>query len=88
VYKRQGLVYQEDSREVYRITDDDPTSAVATSRWQIQLCRGKWNVRTTAHQQVTATANAFRVQAQLTAECDGELVAAREWDVLVPRTVG
>lgn len=83
-----GLVYQEDSREVYRITDDDPTSAVATSRWQIQLCRGKWNVRTTAHQQVTATANAFRVQAQLTAECDGELVAAREWDVLVPRTVG
>ncbi len=83
-----GLVYTEDSREVYRITGDDPTSALATSEWEVQLRRGDWHVRTTTRQEVTATAESFHIRARMTAETGGELVAERDWYVEVPRTVG
>lgn len=83
-----GLVYTEDSREIYRITGDDPTSAVAISEWDVRMRRDDWNVRTTTYQEVTATSEAFHIRARMTAESDGELIAERTWDEQVPRTVG
>lgn len=83
-----GLVYREDSREVYSISGEDPTSAVALSEWEIVMERGDWNVRTTTRQEVTATEAAFLIRARMTAETDGELVAERSWEESVPRTGG
>ena len=83
-----GLTYEEDSREVYRITGGDPTSAVALSDWDIRMRRDDWNLRMVTHQEVTATKEAFRIRASLRAEVDGEVIVEREWDDEVPRTVG
>ena len=83
-----GLFYGEDPREQYVITEGDPGSAVARSNWEVRMTRGSWSVSVATSQEVTATAEAFRVQASVRAEAGGELVAERSWDEEVPRTVG
>ena len=52
------------------------------------MTRGSWSVHIVTHQEVTATAEAFRVRASVRAASGGSLVAERHWDELVPRTVG
>ncbi|MDO4019449.1 CocE/NonD family hydrolase [Clavibacter michiganensis] len=88
-----GLVFTESSRETYRITDGDPTSAVAESRWAIGLEQPTWRARLETTSRVTADADAFRVVNTLRAWArDGGpgapevLVADRVFDDLVPRT--
>ena len=83
-----GLFYGEDPREQYVITAGDPGSAVARSDWEVRMTRGSWSVHIVTHQEVTATAEAFRVRASVRAASGGSLVAERHWDELVPRTVG
>jgi putative CocE/NonD family hydrolase len=56
-----GLVFTEDARETYRIRSDDPTSAVATSRWAIGLAKQDWAARLETTSEVTADADAFHV---------------------------
>jgi predicted acyl esterase len=88
-----GLVFTESSRETYRITEGDPTSAVAESRWAIGLEQPGWRARLETTSRVTADADAFRVVNTLRAWArDGRpgtpevLVADRVFDDLVPRT--
>jgi putative CocE/NonD family hydrolase len=88
-----GLVFTESSRETYRITEGDPTSAVAESRWAIGLEQPGWRARLETTSRVTADADAFRVVNTLKAWArDGGpgtpevLVADRVFDDLVPRT--
>ncbi|AJW77904.1 hypothetical protein [Clavibacter michiganensis] len=88
-----GLVFTESSRETYRITEGDPTSAVAESRWAIGLEKPGWRARLETTSRVTADAGAFRVVNTLRAWArDGGpgtpevLVADRVFDDLVPRT--
>lgn len=56
-----GLVFTEDARETYRIRQDDPTSARATSRWAIGLEQPEWAARVETTSDVTATADAFHL---------------------------
>lgn len=90
-----GLVYGEEVHEAYAITDGDPLSAEANSRWLVTLGRDEWQVSLRTEQDVTADASHFRVRARLLAEvlsADGqevvETVADRTWDELIPRTAG
>ncbi|KDP92587.1 MULTISPECIES: CocE/NonD family hydrolase [Clavibacter] len=88
-----GLVFTESSRETYRITDGDPTSAVAESRWAIGLEQPTWRARLETTSRVTADEDAFRVVNTLKAwareggpDAPEVLVADRVFDDLVPRT--
>ncbi|MBT1636301.1 CocE/NonD family hydrolase [Clavibacter michiganensis] len=88
-----GLVFTESSRETYRITEGDPTSAVAESRWAIGLEQPTWRARLETTSRVTADADAFRVVNTLQAwardggpDAPEVLVADRVFDDLVPRT--
>jgi putative CocE/NonD family hydrolase len=88
-----GLVFTESSRETYRITEGDPTSAVAESRWAIGLEQPGWRARLETTSRVTADADAFRVVNTLRAwardggpDASEVLVADRVFDDLVPRT--
>ncbi|MFD2340428.1 CocE/NonD family hydrolase [Clavibacter tessellarius] len=88
-----GLVFTESSRETYRITEGDPTSAVAESRWAIGLEQPTWRARLETTSRVTADADAFRVVNTLRAwardggpDAPEVLVAERVFDDLVPRT--
>jgi hypothetical protein len=56
-----GLVFTEDARETYRIRQDDPTSARATSRGAIGLDQPDWAARVETTSDVTATADAFHL---------------------------
>jgi putative CocE/NonD family hydrolase len=88
-----GLVFTESSRETYRITEGDPTSAVAESRWAIGLEQPGWRARLETTSRVTADAGAYRVVNTLRAwardggpDAPEVLVADRVFDDLVPRT--
>ncbi|ALD11678.1 CocE/NonD family hydrolase [Clavibacter capsici] len=88
-----GLVFTESSRETYRITEGDPTSAVAESRWAIGLEQPGWRARLETTSRVTADADAYRVVNTLRAwardggpDAPEVLVADRVFDDLVPRT--
>ncbi len=90
-----GLVYGEEAYETYAISEDDPLSAVATSRWRVSLQRGNWHVVVRTEQDVHCDAEDFIVRASVRAELlspDGEwvrgTVAARTWDERIPRTAG
>uniref|UniRef100_A0A942SZY3 CocE/NonD family hydrolase n=1 Tax=Neobacillus citreus TaxID=2833578 RepID=A0A942SZY3_9BACI len=88
-----GLVFTEDARETYRIRQDDPTSARATSRWSIGLAKPEWAARLETASEVTADADAFHVVNTVRAWArDGgagtpeELVAEHTFVDDVPRT--
>ncbi|MBM7026074.1 CocE/NonD family hydrolase [Clavibacter zhangzhiyongii] len=88
-----GLVFTESSRETYRITDGDPLSAVAESRWAIGLEQPGWRARLETTSRVTADAGAYRVVNTLRAwardggpDAPEVLIADRVFDDLVPRT--
>jgi putative CocE/NonD family hydrolase len=88
-----GLVFTESSRETYRITDGDPLSAVAESRWAIGLEQPGWRARLETTSRVMADAGAYRVVNTLRAwardggpDAPEVLVADRVFDDLVPRT--
>jgi predicted acyl esterase len=88
-----GLVFTESSRETYRITEGDPLSAVAESRWAIGLEQPGWRARLETTSRVTADADAYRVVNTLRAwardggpDAPEVLVADRVFDDRVPRT--
>ncbi|MFC8796605.1 CocE/NonD family hydrolase [Promicromonospora sp. NPDC057138] len=88
-----GLVFEEDSRERYRMVDGDPLSATAESRWAITLRKPLWRARLETVSRVTATPDAFRVEntVRAWARTGGPgaaevLVAERAFDDAVPRT--
>jgi len=72
-------------RERMRIRDDDPLAALAETEHVSVLGRGDWSVRVETRQRITASAESFRLEAELRA-CEGEReVFARRWDERVPR---
>ncbi|MCJ1714895.1 CocE/NonD family hydrolase [Curtobacterium sp. VKM Ac-2922] len=87
-----GLVFDEDARETYRIRSGDPTSALADSRWRIGLTHDAWAARLETSSSVTATADAFHVVNTVRAFArDGigaaeQLVAEHTFHDDVPRT--
>ncbi|MEU3342152.1 CocE/NonD family hydrolase [Streptomyces sp. NPDC006668] len=87
-----GLRYEENARETYRIRSDDPLSASAVSEWTIRLTRGEdgapWDAEIVARTELRATATEFVMDSHLEARANGETVAKRAWHRTTPRTSG
>ncbi|WP_370544697.1 CocE/NonD family hydrolase [Frigoribacterium sp. VKM Ac-2530] len=88
-----GLVFTEDSRETYRITDGDPLSASAESRWAIGLEKPGWKAWLETTLRLTATRDEFVVVNTVQAwardggpEAPVVVVASRQFEDRVPRT--
>ncbi|WP_371812156.1 CocE/NonD family hydrolase [Frigoribacterium sp. CFBP 8766] len=88
-----GLVFTEDSRETYRITDGDPLSASAESRWAIGLEKPSWRAWLETTSRLTATRDEFVVVNTVQAwardggpEAPVVVVAERRFEDRVPRT--
>ena len=69
----------------YRIKDDDPLSAVAEARWTTKVGRGSWRTRTETWTRMTATKDAFLLNATLDAYEGDRRVWSQNWDCAVPR---
>ena len=84
-----GLRYEENARETYRIRSDDPLSASAVSAWTIRLARGgEWDAEIVARTELRATAAEFVMDSHLEARANGETVVERAWHRTTPRTSG
>jgi putative CocE/NonD family hydrolase len=81
-----GLTYTEDATETNRIREDDPSSALAESRWTIELRRPGWHAEIRTSTELTATAAEFVVDSTVDARADGETVASRRWHRRIRRT--
>jgi hypothetical protein len=68
-------------KEIFRIGEDDPTSAMIDIANSRNMSRGDWNVRTETRTVMRATATEFIVEATLDAY-EGEIrVLSRNWRV-------
>jgi hypothetical protein len=69
----------------YRIRDGDPLSARAEVVHRAATQRGDWSTRVETRCVLTATREAFRLQAGLRAFAGEECVAERSWDERIAR---
>jgi hypothetical protein len=76
-----GLDVEHDKREVFRVADDEPTSAVADIAYRRRVSRGAWRTRTETHTVMRATASEFVVEATLDAYEGETRILSRNWQV-------
>ncbi len=69
----------------YRITDEDPLSGRAETRWTQLVGRGAWRTRTETRTVMTATKDAFLLHAELDAYEGEKRVLSHNWERVVPR---
>jgi hypothetical protein len=72
-------------RETFRIHPDDPRSARTDLAHKTEMRRGAWRARVEIETGMTADATSFRLRARLRAWEGDERIAARAWDVTIPR---
>ena len=72
----------------YRLAEGKPLSAAATCAVDVELERGDWRTRVEARAEMTCTATAFLLTAQLDAFEDGVRRFARTWTHEIPRDGG
>ncbi len=80
-----GLEYRLGSVDHYEITAHDPLSASATVSFTMEQGRGGWRVRSLTRTTLSATATDFHIDAALEAWEGDAQVAARTWQMTVPR---
>ncbi|QBI54229.1 CocE/NonD family hydrolase [Streptomonospora litoralis] len=93
VVKDLGTVYFEDTAlevtrradEVYSVRGDDFSSPMGTAEWHMRFKRGDWDVETVTKTELTATPEAFHLNATLDAYEGGDRVTARTWNTVIPR---
>ena len=69
----------------YRIGQSDPLSARAEVEQETTFRRGDWCVRVATRTRLSATREAFRLEAALEADEGGERFFERHWDEHIPR---
>jgi len=80
-----GLHFDADTREHYRINENDPSAASAETRSTWRLTRGDWRIRTETETRVNCTPKEFVVTASLEAFEGEEKVTGRVWKKAIPR---
>lgn len=80
-----GLEYDERSRDVYEIQDDDPTSALAVSERTLSITRGDWRTRVQTRSTLSATPTEFLVTNAVDAYEGERRVFAKTWSREIPR---
>lgn len=83
-----GLVVTEQALETYRIQQDDPLSATASSDWTIRLERLElgWDVTVQTRSELSCDATHFTATSRLTAWEGGSVLFERDWSRRIPRT--
>ncbi len=72
-------------RECFTVRDDAPLSATAEIEHRSITRRGEWCARILARTRVSADADEFRIEAELSAFEGKQQVFERDWDIRVPR---
>lgn len=80
-----GLTVVRNDSERYALTGNRLDSLAAETRGERALVRGDWAVRAVARQRLTATAECFRIEAELEAFEGDERVFHKTWDERIPR---
>jgi putative CocE/NonD family hydrolase len=80
-----GLAYREQERDVYRITDGQPLSAIVQCDREFAVSRGDWQVTVKTTSTMSATAAAFAVTNVLDAYEGDRRVFTRTWHAELPR---
>jgi len=71
--------------EQYSIHPEDPTSASVDIKWEQNLARDEWGIRTTAHMSMQSDLNWFYIKGSLTAWENNAIVYHRDYDWKVAR---
>ena len=71
--------------ERFRIREDDPLSARAEIVHKVVTRRAGWSIRVETRSRLSATRDAFRLEAELTARENGRTIFDRRWDRSIPR---
>ena len=82
---RIGLELGTEWKTDYRVEDNDPLSAVAELHNVQTMSRDGWQIRVETRMRLSATADAFRLQASLRASDGATEVCRRDWDRSIPR---
>jgi hypothetical protein len=80
-----GLEYTEHERDVFKITEVEPLSAMIECERAFCVGRGKWRVTVRTTSTMSATAGTFQVTNMLPAYEGGDRVFAKTWDAEAPR---
>ena len=80
-----GLIHWSKGREAYSILPGDPLSAKMTTHWSEELKRGRWQIRTEAHAEWTATKNHWLIKGRLEAYEGKKQIFTRQWDEQIER---
>jgi hypothetical protein len=83
--ERLGLDLGTQYKSEYRVEDNDPLSAVAELRNTQTVSRNEWQIRIDTQLRLSATSNAFVLQASLRAWEGTNEICHREWDRAIPR---
>ncbi|KQV21693.1 MULTISPECIES: CocE/NonD family hydrolase [unclassified Kitasatospora] len=83
-----GLIFDEQAVEAYRILTDDPLSATTRSDWTVRLQRPDlgWDVTVRTRSEITCDATHFTTRSRLTALEAGDVIFERDWERRIPRT--
>jgi uncharacterized protein len=80
-----GLEYREDERDVMRITDGEPLSAMMRCLRSFSVGRGEWQTTIRTDSTMSATASTFQVTNVLDAYEGDRRVFTKTWHAQVPR---
>ena len=80
-----GLEYREQERDVFRITDGDPLSAMVQCDRTFAVGRGQWQATVRTMSTLSATASSFQVTNVLDAYEGGRRVFTKTWHTQIPR---
>jgi hypothetical protein len=82
---RDGLIYDTEYSDHFRITEGDPLSALITCRRTIRISRGEWRTRVETHGTLSATAESFTITNALDAYEGDDLIHSAARTLLLPR---
>jgi len=80
-----GMENAADGEIFHRIVEGDPTSAQQWSTFVMSRRRGDWKVVSRTSQRLTCTKDAFRLEASISVDENGETIFERTWDQTIPR---
>ena len=83
--EEHGIAFGRNTLERMRISEDDPLAAETEMRITCTMARADWRVEVEARTRVEASAEAFRLRADLDVHENGTRVHCRTWDLSIPR---
>jgi putative CocE/NonD family hydrolase len=80
-----GLEYEQDAKDVFRIVEGDPLSASCRCEYGITISRGDWRTRVESFSTMSADADTFYVTSAVNAYEGSTRVFAKTWSASIPR---